>query len=97
MISSSSASGAVSRTNGEIFVLKKWSGHDVPKAASFSNDCLSMKSRTTSESVKCPTMRESVDATPRSTAESLDARARRSASGNALNFATTAPNGSVLP
>ena len=75
MISSRLASGAVSKTSGEIFVLKKWSGHEVPKAASFSSDCLSMKSRTTSESLKCPTMRESVEAIPRSIGESLDARA----------------------
>ena len=81
--SSSGAVGGRSRTSGRTFVRRKWSGHDVPSAASRAQLLRGrQKSSTTSLSVKWPTCGRSVEASPRITGASAAARARRSAAGS---------------
>ncbi|MFC7479007.1 hypothetical protein ACFQX7_01505 [Luedemannella flava] len=76
---------------------RKWSGHEVPSAASRGCSARARKSSTTSASVKCPTCGRSADASPRSSGASSAARARRASSGSASKPATTGPNGSADP
>ena len=64
-------------------VRRKWSGQDVPSAASRGCSLAARKSRTTSASVKCPTCGLSVRASPRITGASAAALIRRSAAGSA--------------
>ena len=62
-----------STTSGRTLVRRKWSGQDVPSAASRGCSVEARKSRTTSASVKCPTCGLSVDASPRITGASAAA------------------------
>ena len=82
---------------GRTLVRRKWSGQDVPSAASRGCSAAARKSRTTAESVKWPTCGRSVEARPRTTGSRAAARSRRSASGSASNPGTTGPNGSGRP
>ena len=82
---------------GLTLVRRKWSGHEVPSAASRGCSAEARKSRTTSESVKWPTIGLSVDASPRMVGAIAAALVRRSASGSAAYPGNAGPKGSDLP
>jgi len=65
--SSSGAPPAHPATSGRTLVGRKWSGQEVPSAASGASFSLDRKSSTGSVSVKWPTWRRSVDTRPRIT------------------------------
>jgi hypothetical protein len=75
-------------------VRRKWSGQDVPRAASRGCSADTRKSRTAASSVKWPTIGRSADAMPRMVGASAAALARRSASGRAPYPSSAGPNGS---
>ena len=95
--SSKGAPGGRSSSRGFTLVRRKWSGHDVPSAASRGADSWQRKSSTTGASEKHPTIGRSVEARPRTTGASRAASARRASSRIGARVATTTPNGSVLP
>jgi len=76
------AAGGRSSTSGRTLVRRKWSGQEVPSAASTWCLVLATKSSTAGRSVKCPACGWSVEASPLVTGASSAARARRWASGS---------------
>ena len=82
---------------GFTFVRRKWSGQLVPSEASCFSFADSQNSKTSTLSVKWPTIGLSVDAIPRNSGASSAARARRFAFGKAANLATRDPKGLALP
>ena len=92
--SSTEADAGRSSTSGFTLVRRKWSGHEVPSAPSRGCSAWARKSRTTSASVKCPTIGRSAEAMLRMVGASAAALARRSASGSAAYPSRAGPNGS---
>ena len=91
------AVGGRSSTIGRTLVRRKWSGQDVPSAASRGCSARPRKSRTTSLSVKCPTCGRSVEASPRISGSRAAARACRSGVASGSYPGMAGPNGSALP
>ncbi|CAO0832074.1 hypothetical protein SMICM17S_11504 [Streptomyces microflavus] len=89
--------GGRSSSSGLTFVRRKWSGQDVPSAASLGCSVRARKSRTAGESSKCPTWGRSWEARARMWGARAAARSRRSASGSAPYPSMTGPNGSAFP
>ena len=96
MLSSTEAEAGRSRTSGLTLVRRKWSGHDVPSSPRRGCSACPRNSRTTSASVKWPTIGRSADAMPRIVGARAAALARRSASGRAAYPSSAGPNGSAL-
>ncbi len=89
--------GGRSSTIGRTLVRRKWSGQDVPSAASSWSRSDARKSSTTSASVKWPTWRRSVDTRPRMSGAKAAARARRSSTGRGWFAGTAPPRGAGRP
>ena len=81
--------------SGQIFVRRKWSGHEVPIAASSSARAASTNSITSGASVKCITLWTPCESFPRSPGTSSSRKAAFAASSS--GFATGFPKGSAFP